>query len=207
MYNYTSRYDGLDHLRDLDLRQVNELGGTRVVLGCGTSKVRPICDKEFLDSHDIYSQAKSKGIKDTLVWEEKEVEFPEYEYKYDESKELAKKILSFGGNAVCIPEPEEDFENIMKYGQFWFGKGAKMMKGRPSQCHKNSCNLWEQNKHNTRICTGYALSSDGIWRQHSWLLLFKANTNQIVETTVKRIAYFGFVMDEETCKNFVFNNM
>ncbi len=205
MYSYCNRTDGLNHLEDLDIRQVNDLGGTRVVLR-SNSQIRPIRDKEFLDKHDIYSTTKSKGIKDTLVWDEKDINFPSYEYKYPESCTLSEKILTFGGNAVCIPEPEEDYENIMEYGQFWFGKGAKMMKGRPSQCHKNSCDLWEQNKRNTRICTGYALSSDGIWRQHSWLLLFKAYSNQIIETTVKRVAYFGFVMDEEMCENFVLSN-
>lgn len=205
-YYYVNRTDGITHLDYLDLRQVNDLGGTRVVMESG-SRIYPIREKKFLDSHDIYSKNKSKGIKDTLVWDVKKENFPKYEYLYPESSILSDKILKFGGNVVCIPEPEEDYENIMKYGQFWFGKGAKMMKGQPSQCHKNSCNLWKQNKRNTRICTGYALSSDGIWRQHSWVLEFCANSNHIIETTNKRVAYFGFVMDEDTCREFVFSNL
>ena len=75
------------------------------------------------------------------------------------------------------------------------------------QCHRNSCLCWDNNKEISRICTGYALGEDGIWIQHSWVLNFKSNSNQIIETTIKRMAYFGFVMDEKDAEEFYYNNL
>ena len=119
---------------------------------------------------------------------------------------LRQKLLNFAGEAVCFPAFEEDLDNIMRYGQFWVGSNAKLMRGEPNRCHANSANLWEQNKNNTRICTGYALSEDGMWRQHSWLVWHKARSNQIIETTVRRIVYYGFVMPYDMCQQFADEN-
>ena len=120
--------------------------------------------------------------------------------------DLKGKLLSFAGESVCLPGYEEDLTNILEYGQFWIGNNIKMMRGLPSQCHYNASRLWEQNKDQSRICTGYALSSDGMWRQHSWLIWNKARSNQIVETTVPRVVYFGFAMNDEQCEEFACNN-
>lgn len=59
---------------------------------------------------------------------------------------------------------------------------------------------WEANKMILDICTGYALSKDGIWRQHSWCQLKK--TKQVVETTIKRIEYYGFVLSSDEAHKF-----
>lgn len=196
------RWDCLDKLQELDNQSLKNIGGTRISFS-SRSVILPITTKKQLDESIIYSESKNKGYKDSLKWNKNE-DSKIQELKYEKSKKLRDLLLSFGGNNVLIPEPEEDIENILKYGQFWFGKSAKMMKGQPSQCHKNSCRLWESgnNKAHSRICTGYALSEDGLWRQHSWVLNFKSSSNQIIETTVKRIAYFGFIMDEEQSEEF-----
>ena len=120
--------------------------------------------------------------------------------------DLKNLLLSFGGEATCLDAYEEDLDKILQYGQLWLGTNVKMMKGLPSQCHRNSCDLWVENKENSRICTGYALSDDGMWRQHSWLVWMKPKSNQIVETTVPRLAYFGYVMTTEQCEKFVADN-
>lgn len=111
-------------------------------------------------------------------------------------------LLSIGGDNVCFPAMEEDMNYILKYGQLWYGDKAILKRGRPSKCHQNSCDLWVNNKEVTRICTGYALSSDGLWRQHSWLVWCRPRVNTIVETTVKRIAYYGYVMNTARCEQF-----
>lgn len=121
--------------------------------------------------------------------------------------QLRELLLSFGGESTCLPIYEDHIEKILQYGQLWLGTNVKIMKGEPSQCHRNSCDLWEQNSENTRICTGYALTPDGMWRQHSWLVWMKPRSNQIVETTVPRIAYFGYVMTKEQCEQFVEDNL
>ena len=41
--------------------------------------------------------------------------------------------------------------------------------------------------------TGYALSDDGLWRSHSWVV-----TDEVLyETTVARELYFGIELEEE----------
>lgn len=201
------RWNDLNKLQELDNQTLKILGGTRISYSSGSS-ILPITSKEQLDNATIYSENKSKNYKDSLKWNNEEVTSKHQEFIYKESEKLRDLLLSFGGNEVLIPEPEEDIVNILKYGQFWFGKSSKLMKGKPSQCHKNSCDLWESgdNKKHCRICTGYALSEDGLWRQHSWVLNFKSNSNQIIETTMKRIAYFGFIMNEEQSQEFCYNN-
>jgi hypothetical protein len=78
--------------------------------------------------------------------------------------------------------------------------------GKPCDCHRNSCDLWEANRNNpdirVHIATGYALTKDGMWRQHSWVVWIKARSVKIVETTTPRIAYFGFVMTDKEAELF-----
>lgn len=117
---------------------------------------------------------------------------------------LHKKLLSFGGVRTVLPVVEDDLRNILERGQLWLGRLPKMMPGQPSQCHRNSCACWKANKSRAILCTGYALSEDGLWRQHSWLVAF--HHQQIVETTVPRVAYFGFAMTTEEAENFCAEN-
>jgi len=113
-------------------------------------------------------------------------------------------LLSFGGYETCFPRIEEDMESILLRGQFWLGDHTVLVKGQPNQCHANACNLWENNKDKAEvaIATGYALSKDGLWRQHSWLLHRRPRSVEIVETTKKRVCYFGFVMTEKEAEEF-----
>lgn len=117
---------------------------------------------------------------------------------------LHRKLLSFGGVRTVLPVVEDDLRNILERGQLWLGRNPKMMPGQPSQCHRNSCSCWEANKSRTILCTGYALSEDGLWRQHSWLVNFQYQ--QIVETTVPRVAYFGFAMTRDEAEDFCADN-
>lgn len=118
--------------------------------------------------------------------------------------ELHDKLLSFGGVRTCLPVTEDDLTNILERGQLWIGKIVTMMPGMPSQCHRNSSACWDVNRNRTILCTGYALSDDGLWRQHSWLVDFRHQ--QIVETTVPMVAYFGFAMTKEEAEDFLTDN-
>lgn len=202
-----------------DIVQLQAVCGTRVILD-GESRIVNITDKDIFDRCLIYSEAKSQKIKDSIRWNSMDADW-KADCKESSTLEdmkkmyssmdnhlfvLRQKLLTFAGETVCFPPCEEDLGNILSYGQFWVGGNAKLMRGEPSQCHVNSANLWEQNKEATRICTGYALSEDGIWRQHSWLVWHKARSNQIVETTAKRIAYYGFVMPYDMCQQFADEN-
>jgi hypothetical protein len=57
-----------------------------------------------------------------------------------------------------------------------------------SECHKNIAALWQAKQSRlVGIGTGYALSDDGLWRQHSWGI----RLDSILETTRVRVKYFG----------------
>lgn len=124
---------------------------------------------------------------------------------------LHQLLLSIGGNETCFPPAEEDMEAILKRGRFYPGY-SKMMVGKPNQCHRNSCELWLNNRRQFQvsIATGYALSTDGLWRQHTWLIhRYRTRTQsrmRLIETTVKRLGYFGFEMAEEEAMAFCSNN-
>jgi|SRR5665213_1339855 len=60
-----------------------------------------------------------------------------------------------------------------------------------SACHANVARLWVADKSDLLgIGTGYALSDDGLWRQHSWGM----RRNGILETTKPRVRYFGIAL-------------
>lgn len=113
----------------------------------------------------------------------------------DESMEgLARSLVAFGGWRLVDPGFDEDLLKITARGQLWSGHGAVRAPGTPSQCHRNSALCWEANADRLVLATGYALSADGLWRQHSWCVKIDGNKPRIVETTERRVAYFGFVM-------------
>lgn len=107
-------------------------------------------------------------------------------------------LLRLGGHETCFPAIEEDMEAILSRGKLWPGK-SKTMRGKPCQCHRNVLRLWVLNEghHDVAVATGYALSKDGLWRQHSWLLYNRDGTEIVIETTEKRVAYYGVAFSRE----------
>lgn len=120
-------------------------------------------------------------------------------------------LLQIGGYETCFPVVEEDMKKILSRGYYRKGT-SKMMEGSPSRCHSNVCDLYVLNQRvaDVTICTGYALSNDGLWRQHSWLLhrykTRRQHRARVIETTTKRVAYFGFEMTEKEAEVFCDNN-
>ena len=207
-----------------ELIDIRNVCGSRVVLD-GKSVIAPIDNKAFFDKCLMYSESKNLHAKNTIAWQPMSDEWKEhcrnnafwFQNTVAEAKkmfpgmderlfELKDRLLDFAGNTVCLPPYEEDLENILEYGQFWLGYNAEMMRGEACQCHANSARIWEQNKDKTTICTGYALSVDGMWRQHSWLIHRKPRSNKIVETTRPRVLYYGFAMTPEMCEKFADEN-
>lgn len=122
---------------------------------------------------------------------------------------LVEKLLASGGERVVDFYYEEDLDKILQRGQFFKGVKSKLVKMKTSRCHENSACFWhnysdEHGYNSVKIVTGYALSDDGLWRQHSWVYLPKKKL--IVETTEKRIQYFGFILNDEEANEFYFNN-
>ena len=144
--------------------------------------------KKWIDSHQVYN-AESRFSKETL----------------DAMKALHDRILSFGGDEVCMTAFDEDAAKTLSRGRFFYGS-SYMRKGQPSQCHSNSAGLWHANRGHCSIATGYALSEDGLWRCHSWVVQPRTRTMRVWETTVKRVAYFGFIMNDAECQEFFDEN-
>lgn len=119
------------------------------------------------------------------------------------NQELKELLLDIGGWGACVPKIEPDLKKILARGRRFPGRSISM-KGEPSRCHSNSAYCWDENRESCLVCTGYALTRDGMWRQHSWLY---TNNRRVVETTVKRIQYFGYIMTPGECEQFLQENM
>ena len=106
---------------------------------------------------------------------------------------LTTAILGFGGLLVVPPvQPDILSDVITSTGQLFVPNDYKLVEGEASDCHVNASLLW-RSKRAESIGTGYALSEDGLWREHSWAW---APTGELLETTVGREKYFGLRMDD-----------
>ena len=121
-------------------------------------------------------------------------------------------LLDIGGWAVCLPYTDPDIQHVLRRGRRFPGRSISIP-GQPSQCHFNSACLWEMSQEgklqphkNIEICTGYALSRDGVWRQHTWCC-FSDPKLKVVETTVKRVQYYGYVLTQDEASKFVFEQI
>ena len=108
-------------------------------------------------------------------------------------------LLSHGGLAV-VPSDEPHLEAIVKWGFTQKDGRAKKAAGRPINCHANSAILWSKKPDTLAIVTGWALSDDGVWRQHTWVR--ERKSGRIHETTVPRILYFGVELTPEEAEHF-----
>lgn len=119
--------------------------------------------------------------------------------------ELERRLLELGGEAVVFSHgPDDDLDKILGRGKTWDDHEIVRKSGRPSGCHSNSARLWEK-KLSRQITSGYYLSDDGLWRQHSWVI--EPSQKRLLETTCKGERYFGYVMDGNEAQEFAENNL
>ncbi len=118
--------------------------------------------------------------------------------------ELFDVLLSTGGYAVAA-QVEQDITKILDRAELQDGRGAKLMRGRPISCHSNAALLWAENRDHSVIVTGWAMSADGVWRQHSWVK--HLGTGKIYETTEKRVLYYGFALMPDEVELFYDENV
>jgi hypothetical protein len=115
--------------------------------------------------------------------------------KNPECKPLRDKMLAHGGRTVGFDPGQSKWAHAAmdKRGTFLPGT-ATLRKGDPNSCYWNVARLAKQSKGSIRMAMGYALSDDGHWRGHAWGI---TKTGKVIETTVKREAYFGFVLTDD----------
>jgi hypothetical protein len=123
--------------------------------------------------------------------------------KQPELKRLRKMLLRLGGDCVVAPrKPDQDVPMLLEQGFLTSGPTTlKVMKS--SSCHQNVAFVWTNRKFGiVGVATGYALSGDGLWRQHSWGIL----RDGVLETTKTRRKYFGVVLQGERADFFAASN-
>lgn len=127
----------------------------------------------------------------------------------DVLKPLENKLLSLGGK-VFVGRYEEDIDKLLTRGTAFLPKKVKLVPMKQSRCHANAGVFWknysdEHGKDKVKIVVGWALSEDDqYWRQHSFVYLPKENT--IIETTMKRQIYFGFILTDKEAQYHYDNN-
>lgn len=126
-----------------------------------------------------------------------EARYPGYADKW---WSLNKFLVSIGGRAV-VPLPVPDLWTLERVPRLTIKRGTPIMiPGEPCSCHTNSAELMV-NGLIDNICSGYGLSDDGLWRQHSWGL----REDTIVETTNSRVVYVGVKLNLIESLGFVLN--
>lgn len=116
----------------------------------------------------------------------------------EELKPLEEKLLSIGGEKI-VPKEEIHLTELLNDGSVINNKKCKKIEGGiPSQCHENSAIIYEENSNITAIGTGWALSDDRLWRQHSWAM----QNDTIIETTIKRKIYYGILLSDKKADGF-----
>ena len=114
--------------------------------------------------------------------------------KQPEVERLKVLLLQFGGEFLVAPrKTDADIPMLLKHGSLMSGPVTlSVMKS--SSCHQNVASAWRKREFGiVAIATGYALSEDALWRQHSWGIL----PDGVLETTATRLKYFGIVLDIE----------
>ena len=103
-------------------------------------------------------------------------------------QELRSCLLGFGGRNLVYPlTPDIDMPMLMSRGEWMTGE-IVYKRMAMSQCHSNVAKLWlAKARKLSAIGTGYALTEDGLWRQHSW----GCCPDGIIETTTPRLLYWG----------------
>ncbi|MBX7070499.1 MAG: hypothetical protein K1X38_14010 [Microthrixaceae bacterium] len=110
-------------------------------------------------------------------------------------------ILLAHGGALAVPPPEPDplLGMIQEQGKVYAPSYVIYVGGDASECHRNVAALWRSGQA-TFIGTGYALSDDELWREHSWAW---DDEGHLLETTTARSCYFGLRFEQENCQRFV----
>ncbi len=108
-----------------------------------------------------------------------------------EIENLRQVLLELGGIQLVAPPRHDPAVPLLIDAGFVMAGAVQCIDMGKSRCHLNVARVWAKRQQNVvGIGTGYALSADGLWRQHSWAVLREG----ILETTVARSKYFGLLL-------------
>lgn len=122
--------------------------------------------------------------------------------QHDTVSPIARALIAFGGASALTRTPfgglsEREARDLAEHGQLWPASGLRMAPGTVSRCHDNACQLWAARQDALILATGFCLDADGLWRQHSWCIDVSGDKPGVVETTSRRLLYFGVALDAE----------
>jgi hypothetical protein len=100
--------------------------------------------------------------------------------------DLRMKLLKIGGERVIWHVRDEHVGALVDEGRT-FEAPVKQVEGVGRECHKNAAWLFFRGEADP--VSGYALSEDGKWRQHSW----GWDGTNVLETTTSRTSYYGLM--------------
>jgi hypothetical protein len=120
-----------------------------------------------------------------------------------ELERLRELLLHLGGEfLVAPPMPDHDVPMLLERG-FLMPGPIVLNVMESSSCHRNVASVWTRREFGiVGIATGYALSDDGLWRQHTWGVL----RNGVLETTKERLKYFGLLFQGKRATFFAESN-
>lgn len=109
---------------------------------------------------------------------------------------MSQRLMAFGGRGV-VPQDESlaMLERLGRAAEIEQPRSVRVDEMEPNQCHRNSLMCWARSLGAEKVWYGYALSTDGLWRQHSWV----RDDRGIIDTTALRVAYFGLERSFESC--------
>lgn len=124
---------------------------------------------------------------------------------YKKENELRERLIAIGGENAAVndnldgenPLNSKSIDLILDYGQLLYSGYNAVINPftEYGNCHESSLKFHLANMKSTKLCYGYALSEDGLWREHSWILLM--GKNNIIECTpIRRLVYYGVVLPD-----------
>ena len=117
--------------------------------------------------------------------------FDEAAKQQPEIYELRRRLLSLGGVELVTPPNTDEYVVFFNESGRIKGGPIKCIPMSSSEAQNNIVTIWNARMYNVfslvGIGIGYALSDDGLWRQHFW----GVRRRGILETTTKREKYFG----------------
>jgi hypothetical protein len=116
-------------------------------------------------------------------------------------EDLQARLLAMGGEAAVFGVAPRLIELLLERGVVFPGEW-RLYRRSSGRCHYNSARLWAAQPELRQLATGFALGDDGCWRPHSWVLQPAKGKPPVIETTIKRLLYYGLVLTPEEAEPF-----
>jgi hypothetical protein len=115
----------------------------------------------------------------------------------DDERRLNERLVAIGGDILVLAPvgmgPSPEFQQqwvllLLEHGRL-IDTPVTLKQKEMSNCDQSVATIWRRKQYGiASICSGYALSDDGLWREHTWGIL---RDGGILETTIAREKYFG----------------